>query len=231
MQKVHTNTHPQQAQGRWEICCVALGPCSHSHRSRGSRPPGSSLSSPLSIVDAATTPSGPAALGTLLPLPWRVLLESVGRGRAWQRVTGWGARLAAVTWWPSWRHRDQIRFFRLTQRSSWGLARVGARCQGWRAGTLLCLPQLAGSVPGSTATLMRLPRGFPTPPVPDSPARGLLSPRKTLGLELAAKTGWQPRDKHAPDSDAVTSRTWSLTSPPSPRQPGSARHTLRVGKR
>lgn len=172
---------------------MALGPCSHSQRSRGSRPPGSSVSCPMSSVDAATTPSGPAALGTPLPLPWRVLLESVGRGRAWQRVTGWGARLAAVTWWPSWRHRDQIKFFRLTQRSSWGLARVGAQCQGWRVDTLLCLPQLAGSAPGATVTLMRLPRGFPTPPVPDSPAwGGLLSPRKTLGWSWPPKLAGSP---------------------------------------
>lgn len=177
---------------------------------------------------------GTAAFGIPLPLPWRVLLESVGQDRAWQRVTGWGAWLAAVTWWPSWRHRDQIRFFRLTQRSSRGLARVGARCQGWRAGTLLCLPQHSGSAPAATVALMRLPRGFPTPPVPDSPAPETPEPQEDSGLKLAAKTGWQPRDKHAPDSDADTAdtaiRIWSLTSRPSPRRPGSARQTLRFRK-
>lgn len=168
--------------------------------------------------------------GPPLPPPWRVLLESVGQDTAWQRVTGWGAWLAAVTWWPSWRHRDQIRFFRLTQRSSRGLARVGARCQGWRAGSLLCLPQLAGSAPAATVTLMRLPRGFPTPPVPDSPAPETPEPQEDSGLELAAKTGWQPRGKHAPDSDTAAIRAWSLTSRPPRRWPGSARHTPRFRK-
>lgn len=132
-----------------------------------------------------------------------------------------------MTWWPSWRRRDQIRFFRLTQRSSRGLARVGARCQGWRAGTLLCLPQLSGWVPVATATLMRLPRGFPTSPVPDSPAPRTPEPQEDSGPKLAAKTGWQPRDKHAPDSDTANIGTWSLTSRPrSPRRPQCARHTL-----
>lgn len=111
-----------------------------------------------------------------------------------------------------------------------GLARVGARCQGWRAGTLLCLPQLSGSAPAATVALMRLPGGFPTPPVPDSPAPETPEPQEDSGLKLAAKTGWQPRDKHAPDSDAAAITIWSLTSRPSLRRPGSAPQTPRFRK-
>lgn len=138
------------------------GPRTHSHKGHGNRPLGSSLSClHVQFKLSHHTLLRVAALGTPLPLPQRVLLESVGRDGAWQRVTGWGAWPAAVTRWPSWRHRNQIRFFRLSQHGSRGLARVGAQCQGWRAGTLLCLPQLAGSAPVATATLMRRPRGLP----------------------------------------------------------------------
>lgn len=124
----------------------------------------------------------------------------------------------AVTRWPSWRHRDQIRLFRLSQRGSRGLARAGARCQDRRAGTLLGLPQLAGSAPAATATLMRLPGGFPKPPVSEPPARGTPEPQEGSGLGPAANTGCQPRDKHAPDIDGdesydnLTLGTRSLTS-------------------
>lgn len=186
---------------------MALGPSCHCPRSHGSRPPGSSRLRPMSSVDAATTPSrGRELLGhRSLPLPWRVLLESVGRDGAWQQVTGWGAWLAAVTWWPTWRHRDQIRFFRLTQRSSRGLARVGARCQGCRAGVLLCPPQRAGSVPAATGTLMRLSGASRHPQALTPRHPGLLSPRKTLGWS------WPPKLAGGPE----TNMPQTVTLPPS----------------
>lgn len=191
-----------------------------SHKSHGNRPLGSSRSvcPHIQCKLCHHTLLGMAALRTPLPLPQRVLLESVGRYGAWQRVTGWGAWPAAVTRCPSWRHRDQIRFFRLSQRGSRGLARARAWCQGWRAGTLLCLPQLTGSVPEATATLMRLPRGFPTPPVPNSQAFGVPEPQEESGLGPAANIGCQPRDKHAPDNDDMMMTT--LPSEPGAWPPG-----------
>jgi hypothetical protein len=105
-----------------------------------------------------------------------------------------------------------------------GLARAGALCQDWWAGTLPGMPQPDGPVPAATVALMRLApptEGLPTPPLPSSPAAQILTsePQEDSAQGWLSRLALSPRDTHALSHICQTTlRDPNLTFRPLPRE-------------